>query len=68
VNDGVLRVEVTDNGVGMDALVPRSMTPPSGLGYLELLSDRWSSRANHSVHVWFEIDVVSHSVLSRAGA
>src|SRR6478672_6521107 len=56
VDHGVLRVEVTDNGVGTGELVPRSLTPPSGLGYVELLSDRWSSRANDSFHVWFEID------------
>ena len=30
VDNGVLRVEVTDNGVGVAALVPRSMAPPSG--------------------------------------
>jgi two-component sensor histidine kinase len=58
VSDGVLRLEVIDNGAGVRELKPRSTTPPSGLGYLELLTDRWSSYVDNSFHVWFEIDVV----------
>ncbi len=65
VLDGVLRLEVTDRGTGVDMLAPRSIDPPSGLGFLEILSDRWSSQVNGSFHVWFEIDVVSRSMLHR---
>ena len=68
VIDGVLRVEVTDKGEGVDELEARSITPPSGLAYLDILSDRWSSRVNDSFHVWFEIDVVSGSMIHRAPA
>jgi anti-sigma regulatory factor (Ser/Thr protein kinase) len=68
VSEGVLRVEVTDHGEGLDPLEPRSLKPPSGLGYLHFLSDRWSSRRDDSFHVWFEIDVVTRSVLYRAPA
>ena len=68
VVDGVLRVEVTDKGEGVDELEARSIDPPSGLGYVDILSDRWSSRVNDSFHVWFEIDVVSRSMLYRAPA
>jgi anti-sigma regulatory factor (Ser/Thr protein kinase) len=66
VIDGVLRMEVTDRGDGVDGLEARSIDPPSGLGYVEILSDRWSSRVNDSFHVWFEIDVVSRSMFHRA--
>ena len=66
VTDDVLRVEVTDKGHGVAELEPRSMSPPSGLGYMQILSDRWSSRANGSFLVWFEIDVVTRRVLYRA--
>ena len=66
VADGVLRVEVGDEGRGVASLSARSLDPPSGLGYLDLLSDRWSSRQDGTFHVWFEIDVVSHTTFSRA--
>ena len=66
VVDGVLRMEVTDRGVGVHELEARSIKPPSGLGYVEILSDRWSSRINSSFQVWFEIDVVSRDTLYRA--
>jgi anti-sigma regulatory factor (Ser/Thr protein kinase) len=63
---GVFRVEVTDRGPGVHNLQARSIEPPSGLGYVQLLSDRWSSRVGESFHVWFEIDVVSRPVFYRA--
>ena len=66
VSNGVLHVEVGDEGHGAATLLPRSLHPPSGLGYVELLSDRWSSRRNASFHVWFESDVVSRTLLARA--
>ena len=68
VLDGVLRLEVTDRGTGTHMLAPRSVDPPSGLSYLEILSDRWSSRADDSFHVWFEIDVVNRTMLYRKAA
>ena len=68
VLDGVLRLEVTDRGAGMGTLAPRAIDPPSGLGYLQILSDRWSSRVNGSFRVWFEIDVVSRTMLYRTAA
>lgn len=68
VIDGVLRVEVTDEGRGVLHLQPRAINPPSGLGYVEILSDRWSSHVNGSFHVWFEIDVTSRSMLWRKAA
>ena len=66
VTNGILHVEVGDAGHGAAALEPRSLEPPSGLGYLEILSDRWSSRQNALFRVWFEIDVVSRTLLARA--
>jgi signal transduction histidine kinase len=70
VLDGVLRLEVTDRGAGVDMLAPRSIDPPSGLGFVEILSDRWSSRVNGSFHVWFEldVDVVTRRMLYRKAA
>jgi anti-sigma regulatory factor (Ser/Thr protein kinase) len=61
----VIRVEVRDLGVGVDPLEPRSSHPPSGLGYVDLLSDRWSSTFDAAFHVWFEIDVESNAQLER---
>jgi anti-sigma regulatory factor (Ser/Thr protein kinase) len=66
VADGTLRVEVVDQGSGVDGLTPRSLEPPSGLGYLHLLSDRWASEVGNSFHVWFEIDVETRTMLFRA--
>jgi anti-sigma regulatory factor (Ser/Thr protein kinase) len=68
VADGTLRVEVTDMGQGMHNLAARSVEPPSGLGYLQLMSDRWSSWIDDAFHVWFEIDVVARPLLYRAPA
>ena len=53
---GVFRVELKDRGSAVQPLEPRSTDPPSGLGLVERLSDRWGSN-NGSCHVWFEIDV-----------
>jgi len=68
VSDGVLRIEVADLGHGVYNLEVGSVDPPSGLRFVQLLSDRWSSRINGSFRVWFEIDVVSRSVLHHAAA
>jgi anti-sigma regulatory factor (Ser/Thr protein kinase) len=65
VIDDVLRVEVTDRGKGMLKLTPRATNPPSGLGIVQLLSDRWSSHQSERFHVWFEIDVTSRTTVSR---
>jgi anti-sigma regulatory factor (Ser/Thr protein kinase) len=65
INEGIFRVEVVDQGAGLHNLEARSIDPPSGLGYLQLLSDRWSSRIANSFHVWFEIDVVSRNLFCR---
>jgi anti-sigma regulatory factor (Ser/Thr protein kinase) len=64
----VLRVEVTDGGKGALQLTPRTSNPPSGLGLVQMLSDRWSSHQNDTFHVWFEIDVTSSTPLSRKSA
>jgi anti-sigma regulatory factor (Ser/Thr protein kinase) len=66
VVDGVLRVEVTDRGEGAHNLEARTGHPPSGLGYVDLLSDRWSSRSDEVFRVWFEIDVVARQTFHRA--
>jgi histidine kinase-like protein len=65
VSNGVLHVELGDEGCGVAKLKARSLEPPSGLGFLEILSDRWASRQDRSFHVWFEIDVTSRTVLTR---
>jgi hypothetical protein len=56
---------VTDGGTGKLVLAPRTINPPSGLGMVQMLSDRWSSRQNDSFHVWFEIDVTSTTPVCR---
>ena len=61
----LLRVDVVDGGEGVTPLRPRSQVPPSGLRYVELLSDRWGSDAAEAFHVWFEIDVVGNRRLHR---
>jgi hypothetical protein len=63
----ILRVDVADGGEGVTPLRPRSQVPPSGLEYVERLSDRWGSDAADLFHVWFEIDVVANRVLHRPG-
>jgi hypothetical protein len=68
VSGGVLRVEVIDQGSGTHPLEPRSTTPPSGLKMVAILSDRWSSRRDHSFHVSFEIDVTARTVFSRTAS
>ena len=51
-------VEVADRGVGTGQLRPTTGTPPSGLGLVELLSDRWSGSAQaDTFNVWLEIDI-----------
>lgn len=51
-------VEVADRGEGANQLQPTTGTPPSGLGLVELLSDRWASNAQaDTFNVWFEIDI-----------
>jgi len=64
--EDVLRVEVTDRGSGVHNLEARSVEPPSGLGYVHLLSDRWSSTVRASFQVWFEIDVETRPVFYPA--
>ena len=51
-------VEVADRGVGTDHLRPTTGTPPSGLGLVQLLSDRWAASVQtDTFNVWFEIDI-----------
>ena len=66
VTESVLHIEVGDQGKGVANLSARSLDPPSGLGFLDILSDRWSSRQDGSFHVWFEIDITSRTMLARA--
>jgi len=65
LTDETVRVEVVDRGSGVARLRPRSKTPPSGLQYVQLISDRWSSSIVKCFHVWFEIDVKSNALISR---
>jgi anti-sigma regulatory factor (Ser/Thr protein kinase) len=65
VVDDVLRVAVGDEGTTADQIEPRSTNPPSGLGVVRLLSDRWSSYRDGHFTVWFEIDVTTRKTLSR---
>lgn len=51
-----VHVDVGDGGRA-GPLVPRSTHPPSGLGLVDALSDRWASRDDDGHHVWFEIDI-----------
>ena len=61
VNDGVLRVEVTDRGPGFEARTPRPAADGSGgwgLFLAERLTDRWGvSRDGPRTTVWLERDV-----------
>lgn len=65
VESDLVRIEVVDQGNGICPLQPRSSQPPSGLGYVDLLSDRWSSTTANSFQVWFEIDVKSNGLIER---
>ena len=68
VVDGVLRVALGDRGSTTDRVEARSTNPPSGLGVVRLLSDRWSSYRDGLFTVWFEIDVTSRTTLARTNA
>ena len=61
----LVRVDVIDGGKRTRAVRPRSQTPPSGLQYVELLSDRWASGATDSFRVWFEIDTQTSGLIGR---
>jgi anti-sigma regulatory factor (Ser/Thr protein kinase) len=61
----LVRVDVIDGGKRTKAVRPRSQTPPSGLQYVELLSDRWSSGDTGSFRVWFEIDTQTSGLIGR---
>jgi anti-sigma regulatory factor (Ser/Thr protein kinase) len=61
-----VRVEVIDQGEGVERLVARADSPPSGLRLFELLSHRWSSSIG-SFHVWFEIDTHTDALIRRKG-
>jgi anti-sigma regulatory factor (Ser/Thr protein kinase) len=61
----LIRVAVIDGGERTKPVRPRSQTPPSGLQYVELLSDRWSSGATASFRVWFEIDIQTRGLSRR---
>ncbi|MGZ4420029.1 MAG: hypothetical protein ACXVFJ_01680, partial [Gaiellaceae bacterium] len=65
LSDEAIRVEVTDQGTGRQDLRPRSMQPPSGLGFVHLLTDRWSSTPVESFQVWFEIDITTNGLTKR---
>jgi len=64
IRPDAVRVEVIDQGEGTTSLQPRSTVPPSGLQYVELMSDRWSSYTG-SFHVWFEIDTYPDKLIQR---
>jgi anti-sigma regulatory factor (Ser/Thr protein kinase) len=66
VSEGVLRIEVIDQGPGLTPLVARQTPPTSGLHFVEVLSDRWSSKHENSFHVWFEIDLTPGAPITRA--
>jgi anti-sigma regulatory factor (Ser/Thr protein kinase) len=61
----LIRVEVIDGGKRTRPVRPRSQTPASGLQYVALLSDRWSSGATNSFRVWFEIDIQASGLIRR---
>lgn len=60
-----VRVEVTDRGERKEPVRPRSQVPASGLQFVEVLSDRWSSGATDSFHVWFEIEIQADGLIRR---
>jgi anti-sigma regulatory factor (Ser/Thr protein kinase) len=61
----LIRVDVIDGGKRTKPVRARSQTPPSGLQYVELLSDRWSSGPTASFRVWFEIDTQTTGLIRR---
>ena len=65
VSAEMIRVQVTDQGDGPAPLQPRSLTPPSGLAFVGLLSDRWSGETIESFRVWFEIDTRTNGLIRR---
>src|SRR3954447_5377964 len=65
ITDDVLRLEVIDQGRGVEHLTPRQTFPASGPQCVDLLSDRWGSKHENSFHVWFEIDVASGTTITR---
>jgi two-component sensor histidine kinase len=65
ITDDVLRLEVIDQGPGVEHLTPRQTFPASGLQCVDLLSDRWGGKHENSFHVWFEIDVTPGTTITR---
>ena len=60
VLDDVVRLEVTDEGSGFDAIVRRTdLVSESGRGLLivDVLADRWGVDAGAPTRVWVELDL-----------
>jgi anti-sigma regulatory factor (Ser/Thr protein kinase) len=59
----LLRVEVSDDGHGFDAVAvkpePARVSGGWGLWLLDQLTDRWGVDFSHSTRVWFELDGLS---------
>jgi anti-sigma regulatory factor (Ser/Thr protein kinase) len=58
LDDGVLRVEVRDPGLGFKP-VPRGPGHPEdsgwGLHFMSVLADRWAADTDGATRVWFEL-------------
>ena len=65
---GTILVEVADRGVGTGQLRAITGAPPSGLGLVELLSDRWAGSAQADrFNVWLEIDIEPSLIRRKQG-
>jgi anti-sigma regulatory factor (Ser/Thr protein kinase) len=58
LDDGMLRVEVSDPGPGFTPM-PRGPGAPEdsgwGLHFMRLLADRWAAESDGTTRVWFEL-------------
>lgn len=60
----VMRVKVTDYGAQVSSL-PVQPDRRSGLGFVQLISDRWAAAASPPFYVWAAIDVVTNGLVRR---
>jgi len=64
LEDGKVRVEVTDQGAGF-VVRPREPGDPMssgwGLHFVELLAERWGSDGDGQTRVWFEVPARVHA-------
>jgi len=63
VEEGSLRVEITDSGRGFEPAVPKDADPELGSGrglfLVDALADRWGVDRNGVTRAWFEMDLAA---------